>query len=130
MMSHPPVCLAASPTTQTPVSRVSPEPCLLHPFHVVSVWAGAGGRAWLCLGGRLGPGVGTGPQPQGCSYSTLFSVFRFQNTVSLNSDIDASVQNIVTSDKGLVYEEEIKWCSEEISLTRDNHSDESTHTQS
>lgn len=48
-----------------------------------------------------------------CSYSTLFSVFRFQNTVSLNSDIDASVQNIVSSDKGLVYEEEIKWCSEE-----------------
>lgn len=53
------------PATQTPVSRVSPEPCLLHPFHVVSVWAGAGGRAWLHLGGRLGPGLGTGPQPQG-----------------------------------------------------------------
>ncbi|XP_045052731.1 glutamate receptor ionotropic, NMDA 1 isoform X2 [Desmodus rotundus] len=53
------------PATQTPVSRVSPEPCLLPPFHVVSVWAGAGGRAWLHLGGRLGPGLGTGPQPQG-----------------------------------------------------------------
>lgn len=64
-MSHPPICLAASPATQTPVSRVSPEPCLLHPFHVVSVWAGAGGRAWLHLGGRLGPETGTGPQPQG-----------------------------------------------------------------
>lgn len=64
-MSHPPICLAASPATQTPVSRVSPEPCLLHPLHVVSVWAGAGGRAWLRLGGRLGPGTGTGPQPQG-----------------------------------------------------------------
>lgn len=62
---HPPICLAASPATQTPVSRVSPEPCLLHPLHVVSVWAGAGGRAWLHLGGRLGPGFGTGPQPQG-----------------------------------------------------------------
>lgn len=45
MLSHPPICLAASPATQTPVSRVSPEPCLLHPLHVVSVWAGAGGRA-------------------------------------------------------------------------------------
>lgn len=42
-MSHPSICLAASPATQTPVSRVSPEPCLLHPLHVVSVWAGAGG---------------------------------------------------------------------------------------
>lgn len=66
-MSHPPICLAASPATQTPVSRVSPEPCLLHSLHVVSVWAGAGGRAWLHLGGRLGPGVGTGPWPQGTS---------------------------------------------------------------
>lgn len=64
-MSHPSICLAAGPATQTPVSRVSPEPCLLHPLRVVSVWAGAGGRAWLHLGGRLGPGVGTGPQPQG-----------------------------------------------------------------
>lgn len=45
VLSHPPICLAASPATQTPVSRVSPEPCLLHPLHVVSVWAGAGGRA-------------------------------------------------------------------------------------
>lgn len=65
VMSHPSMCLAAGPATQTPVSRVSPEPCPLHPLHVVSVWAGAGGRAWLHLGGRLGPGVGTGPQAQG-----------------------------------------------------------------
>ena len=43
VMSHPSICLAASPATQPPVSRVSPEPCLLHPLHVVSVWAGAGG---------------------------------------------------------------------------------------
>lgn len=64
-MSHPSICLAAGLTTQTTVSRVSPEPCPLHPLHVVSVWAGAGGRAWLHLGGWQGPRVGTGPQPQG-----------------------------------------------------------------
>lgn len=39
----PSICLAASPATQTPVSRASPEPCLSHPLRVVSVWAGAGG---------------------------------------------------------------------------------------
>lgn len=44
-MSHPSMCLAAGPATQTPVSRVSPEPCPLHPLHVVSV-----GRGW-------GPGL-------------------------------------------------------------------------
>lgn len=64
-MSHPSICLAAGPAPQTPVSHVSPEPCLLHPLHVVSVWAGAGGRAWPHLGGLLGPGVERGLWPQG-----------------------------------------------------------------
>lgn len=44
-MSHPSICLAAGPATQTPVSRVSPEPCLCIP----SMWS-------LC-----GPGLGAGP---------------------------------------------------------------------
>lgn len=45
VMSHPSICLAAGPATQTPVSRVSPEPCLCIP----SMWS-------LC-----GPGLGAGP---------------------------------------------------------------------
>lgn len=51
---HPDACL-------TCLIRAMPVASL----RVVSVWAGAGGRARLHLGGRLGPGVGTGPQPQG-----------------------------------------------------------------
>lgn len=49
VMSHPSICLAAGPATQTPVSRVSPEPCLCIP----SMWS-------LC-----GPGLGPGLAPSG-----------------------------------------------------------------
>lgn len=50
-----------------------------------------------------------------CSYFVLFSVFRFLNTVSLKSGIDASVQNILTSDnEDSVYGEEESKCSGEM----------------
>lgn len=46
-MSHPSVCLATGPAPQTPVSPVSPEPCVLHL------------PCGLCVGRGLGAGPGS-----------------------------------------------------------------------